>query len=694
MAKLLKILGIVVGALVGLFIVILVGIALTFDPNDYRSDIELAVEESTGRTLTLAGDLELQLFPRLRIALGQAELSNATGFGDAPFARIDGARLQVGILPLLIARRLEIDEALLSGLTLNLARDAQGRGNWEDLGGAAAVPDEDEAEDAADEAVEIEGSAELALSVQSIVVENADVNWDDATTGASWALANFNLDIADFSLDAAFPMSTSFSLSGSDIAIDLVADMQATLGLDDNTYLLEDLTVDLEGQGAAWPGGEGALALQFDALEANLDAETVDLTGLVLEFLDVTVNGDLAGRNLFSNLSLTGGVEIEEFDPAEIMDLFGIELETADPDVLGLVAASAELAYDSDQMMLEQMTLRLDQSTMTGSLGMQGETLRFDLTVDDINADRYLPPAEEAPQEEEGSLDEVDLPLDFLRSFDTNGRMAVGAFQFDGLSFADFALQVSAQDGRIRLSPSAALYSGTYEGTIGIDVQDDAALLTLDHTLASVDVAAFMRDYLDSEMFTGTVGLDMDVAATGANVGEIMRALDGDVSFALTDGAWQGVDVWHQLRRARATFEQVDAPAEPDGEPRTPFSRISASGVIEDAVLTNNDLTAAFDFMTVSGAGTVELLNDAMDFNVTATFNDNEMLQSDELMADLAGDSLPLTVTGSLAEPSVRPDFRALVRAEAQEAIDERVEEEREELRDRLQDRLRGIFDR
>ena len=68
MAKLLKILGIVVGALVGLFIVILVGIALTFDPNDYRSDIELAVEESTGRTLTLAGDLELQLFPRLRIA--------------------------------------------------------------------------------------------------------------------------------------------------------------------------------------------------------------------------------------------------------------------------------------------------------------------------------------------------------------------------------------------------------------------------------------------------------------------------------------------------------------------------------------------------------------------------------------------------------------------------------------------------
>ena len=87
--------------------------------------------------------------------------------------------------------------------------------------------------------------------------------------------------------------------------------------------------VDLDGSGAAWPGGEGSLALEFDALEANLDAETVDLRGLVLEFLDVTVNGNLAGRNLFSNLSLTGGIEIEDFDPADLMELFEVELETA-----------------------------------------------------------------------------------------------------------------------------------------------------------------------------------------------------------------------------------------------------------------------------------------------------------------------------------------------------------------------------
>jgi AsmA protein len=693
MAKLLKVLGIVVGALIGLFVIALIGVALLFDPNDYKPEISAAVEEATGRTLTLEGDLELNIFPRLRIALGEAELSDAAGFGTEPFVSIQGARLQVGLLPLILSQSLEIDEARLDGLILNLARDAQGQGNWESVGQAAAAEDADELIDD-DEAVEPGEGGQLAVAVQAIVIEDAEVNWTDATTGETWQLGDFNLEIEDFGPGVAFPMSTSFALSGAEIAINLAAEMQATADLNGNSYLLEELFVDIDGSGAAWPGGEGVLALQFAALEADLDAETVELSGLVLEFLDVVVSGDLSGTQLFSNLSLAGGVEIEDFDPQDLMELFDVQIETADPDTLERVGASAQLAYDSDRMLLEQMSLRLDDSTLTGSLGMLGETLSFDLAIDEFNADRYLPPAADEPQEAEGSLDEVDLPLEFLRGLDANGRFAIGSLQFDGLTFSDLALDVSADDGRIRLTPSAGLYGGTYAGAIGIDVQDDTALLTLQQELASVDVATLMLDYLELEMFTGTLSLDMDVAATGANVGEVMRALDGDVSFALSDGTWEGVDVWQQMRRARATFEQEDAPPAPDGEPRTPFSSISASGVIEDAVLTNDDLTASFDFMTIAGAGVVELLNDSMNLDVTATFNDNELLQSDPLMADLVGDSLPLTVTGSLAAPTVRPDFNAMVRAEVEEAVDEAIEEEREELEERLQDRLRGIFDR
>src|SRR5690606_42085938 len=93
MGRLLKLIGIVIGALVVLVIVIAVGVALFFDPNDYKDQMTAAVANATGRELTLEGDLELSLFPSLSIAVGPARLGNAEGFGDQPFARSEERRV-------------------------------------------------------------------------------------------------------------------------------------------------------------------------------------------------------------------------------------------------------------------------------------------------------------------------------------------------------------------------------------------------------------------------------------------------------------------------------------------------------------------------------------------------------------------------------------------------------------------------
>ena len=104
MGRPLKILGIILGAVVALFVLVGVAVSLLFDPNDYKDQIAAAVEERTGRTLTLEGDLELSVFPWLKIGVGPAALSNAPGFGDASFARIEGAALSLQVLPLLTGK--------------------------------------------------------------------------------------------------------------------------------------------------------------------------------------------------------------------------------------------------------------------------------------------------------------------------------------------------------------------------------------------------------------------------------------------------------------------------------------------------------------------------------------------------------------------------------------------------------------
>src|SRR5262245_39622833 len=231
MSRLLKFLGIAIGVVVLLFAVAAVGVSVLFDPNDYKADITAAVQNATGRQLTLDGDLELAVFPTIRIAVGAASISNAPGFGDEPMARIGGASLSLRLLPLL-SKRVEISEARLEGLTLNLARDRAGRNNWQDLAGSSA-PAADAPAPSSDG-----GGAALDLGVGAIEIADANIVWNDASTGSRWELTDFGLRAEDFGPGRRFPLSMDFSLAGADVAVKVASEMQATLAIATGEYRL------------------------------------------------------------------------------------------------------------------------------------------------------------------------------------------------------------------------------------------------------------------------------------------------------------------------------------------------------------------------------------------------------------------------------------------------------------------------
>lgn len=695
MGRVLKIVGILVGVIVVLFIGVVVYVTAFVDPNDYKQQIAEAVDEATGRQLTLEGDLEFTVFPSLRIAIGPAELSNAEGFGDEPFARIGGAELEVGLLPLL-SERLEIYRAQLTGLELNLARDNQGRNNWQDMGnGAAQTPTSADPDFDADAGP----GGDLALGIGSVEIADARVTWNDAQTGEDWVLDDFALQASNLGEGTSFPLEIAFVLSGDIVSVNVDSQMNATLNVASNSYSLDELEVSIDGSGSAWPGGEGSIELAFDRFVADLGAETLSLQGLQLSALGLDVAGTLEGRNLLGDLELEGAVTFAEFDPRDLMDVFDVVIETADPDVLGSASAQAQFAYSPRQVSLSDMRLALDDSTLDGRVAVTGQRFEFDIDVDDINIDRYLPPAaEDASAEDEGSVDEVDLPIQPLRNFSSRGNLSFGSAKFLNLTFTNASFDLRADDGSLLITPNADFYGGSIAGSLGIDVVgDNAARLTLVQEIQGFDIAPFARDFLDSEQLSGTGTLSLDVAATGSNVGEINRDLDGDVSFAFSDGALEGFDIWYELRRLSAVTSGDSAPERPQGPPRTPFSSIAASGLVEDGLLTNRDLTATLQYLSLSGAGTVNLLTDEMNFDLTAQFPDSSGFVDAPELENFADAQLPLAVTGTLAAPSIRPDFGALVRAQAeeavQEAVEERVEEETEELRDRVRDRLRGLLD-
>ncbi len=112
--------------------VIAVYIAATFDPNRYKPHIEQAVKDQLGRTIRLEGDIKLSLFPGLGVTLGKVWLSERTS--DQEFAGVEEIRIALKLRPLL-SRQIVIDTVEIRNLRANVVRAKDGKINIDDLTG-------------------------------------------------------------------------------------------------------------------------------------------------------------------------------------------------------------------------------------------------------------------------------------------------------------------------------------------------------------------------------------------------------------------------------------------------------------------------------------------------------------------------------------------------------------------------------
>ena len=185
----------IVTTLLALVLVVLIAAVLVatlyFDPNDFKDELSKTVQKHTGRTLTISGDIELSLFPWLGVDVGRLDLGNAPGFAEPVFASTDRVQIRVKLLPLL-KKQLQMDTVTLHGLNLKLARDEQGRGNWQDLAqgrpeeGQPAAPPETQPEAS-------EGLPLASLAIGGLDVQQAHIEWQDAQAGQRYLLESVTL---------------------------------------------------------------------------------------------------------------------------------------------------------------------------------------------------------------------------------------------------------------------------------------------------------------------------------------------------------------------------------------------------------------------------------------------------------------------------------------------------------------------
>jgi AsmA protein len=695
MSKPLKYLSFAIG---GTLLVVLaaVGVFLaTFDPNAYKARIVTAVHDATGRTLEIPGALEVELFPWLALRTGEVRLGNAPGFGAAPFAELTALSASVRLLPLL-GGSIEVGAVRIEGLEVALVRRADGTSNWSDLAGRGSGGEAGS------------GGGATPLSIGAIEVRGAHLTLDDAQASRKLDVSELELATGELRAGAGTPFQGGARIAVSEPEVTATLTLSGTLAGDAPVPTLTDLKLTLDAQGASLPEpvsgatlaiarlalGDTVVAEQVDAAAAGatLAAARVEhgasttVSGLTLGYLGVMLSGELA----LADDTLTAKLASEPFAPRAVLEAAEVAVPTTkDPKALTSAKLAFELVKRGDALALERFTATLDQTKLEGRIAfdsLERKALRFDLALDALDLDRYLPPpAPAAAPEQDGGLAAVAVPAEAIRGLDVAGTLRAGKLTMAGLAVSALRVSVQAKDDRLEVAPfSLQLYGGKASGKASLDARGATPAAKVAAELSDVAVGDLMAAALDEVYAKGDASLTLDLAGKGATLGTIQGDLDGALRFEVRDGTLEGFNVWKQVRLAWAKYQKRQTPAasEPD---RTEFSTLRGAATIADGVATLQDVKAAIRFAEVTAVGTADLGAAALDVTATARINEAPVFGPDEDLSDLKGVALPIDIDGPFASPRFGIDFGKVAASLLKAAPKQKAEEA-------LKKKLKGIF--
>ncbi|MCH6572566.1 MAG: AsmA family protein [Proteobacteria bacterium] len=670
MVKLIKILAGAIGAFIVLLVLVALSLPLLFDEDDLKQAIGEAVLEETGRELTIAGDLDFSVFPWLAVEVSNIRLGNAKGFSAEPFAEIGQASLGVRLLPLL-KKKIEVGRVTLDDFVLNLSVRADGRNNWQDL-----LETEDTATESADAgAIGFDGRG-----IAGLAIRNALIDYQDESTGAHYTLSEFSLEAGAIGGNRPVPVDMAMRLD--DVLAGRSAQVEASTVIDanlaKNQFNFADLFVQVEIAAPDLPGGSQRMSLKVPKIRSDLDAQTLSANSFELSMMGLQLSGALAATGIIDETGYSGQLRISDFSPRELFTQLRMDIpETADPDALTRARAELKFRGNSRSLTLSEIDMRLDQSQLSGELSVRNfdrPAIDFELSLDQIEVDRYLEPVSETtPQGLPLGETNIELPVDMLEGLDIEGQFTIGSVLSAGMTFTDMVAGVTVKNKRLRLYPVSALfYGGTYSGDIRLDGSADLPVLSINEKIEGIQFAEMAADLFAGAPLSGTADGHARLSGEGRTSGQVSRRLAGDIGLAINDGAWEGTNIWYEIRKALAIFKR-QAPPAPPAENRTVFSRMQATATVSEGVMTTNDLVAELPFLTLSGGGTIDLASSEIDLKLVAIVRNDPELLGDGLAKDIAGERIPLKITGTLNDPGVQPDFVDLLKEKAKEKLLEKL---------------------
>jgi AsmA protein len=674
------------GLILSLFIlvaIVAIGILVTvISPNKFKPMIVEQVFKHTGRQLVIDGDVSWTFFPAVGLKVGHMVLNNPAGFKEKIFAEIDQATVGVKLLPLLHSK-IESTGAALQGLKLNLIKNADGKTNWQDLQvPSAPVSDattmtvtskttvvsttkKDASPDAPEVVTKEESSSQkvdFSLDIPRLDVSDSQVTWTDEKAKQAVVISHFEIHAKDISLSHSFAISTTFNFDAQNPTVtgDVSLDGNISLDLNKERYVVEGLKVsikthqnnkniatDFTGSLAADMPQQTISFKNFKSHITNIPGikDAVDVTGQVMVNLDQqTVTLTQFGAQV-ANLALSGKVNITGLNTV--------------PEAKGHLQAAP---FDLKKLLqtIGQDTPVLDVAKMV--------TADFDFTA---------------------SGTKTALPI---QAVTLQGKVKVEQLQAAKLKASNLNIQMRLQNGILEFVPvTASLYQGALVSQMKITLTSSTPQVSAQAKLTNVQAEPLLQD-LGSQgskiKLKGATNIDLQITTAGTNADVVLRNLNGTSSVSFQKGQLTGINIGNMIDSAYAFLKRQPAPS--GSEDVTNFGDLTATGVIRNGVITNNDLSVTGPRFDTKGQGIIDLVNQKIKYQLQITAKNIGQNHNDQDALNIYNYSIPVSITGDLSSPSIHLDTQAIAQEVAKQQIKQVQTKVQDKIRDQIKDKVSG----
>jgi len=675
--------GVVLAAIAAVAAVGLVIAVKSMNLDRIKELLTAQVQSATGRTLTIAGPLELRpsLVPSV-VAKG-VTLSNPPGSMRPEMVKIDSFEMEVALQPLL-KRQILVTRLILSSPDILIETDAKGPGNLDFSASAAAPKVEPKAEP--------EGAA-FSLDFIEVKIQNGKVAWHDRTSKKTETAAIQELTLRRDKTDPAL-LTVRLAAKALNHTIDLkgtVGGIAAALGgkpwpLNLNA-LVDGQNLHVEGSVAELAAFKGlnlkvstqgpelmdairAAGLNKPELPQSLGpfavAARLNDAGKQLQLTDVDVQ---AGKREVLLLSAKGAVKdltgammadlavnLESDNPASLSKMAGTDIP-----VKGPVQLAGQLRGGGKNWKMTGFKSVVGGSDLAGDLAVQlegrprvsGKVAAATLNVADFTG-QTTSPAQPAAQPakakgRDGRLfSDQPLPLAPLRALDADLVLQVGKLTVDDRQVTDLGLTLQLNNGRLAVkSFRFGLAGGVFEGDLQLDAAGKTPTLVL-----HVNARQFELGKLNSggPISGGKSDLKVDLKSSGGSVRALMAGATGETSLSVGEGRLQNKAMdW----AAGDLLVQVLGAINPlaKSEDSTQMTCAAVRFVIRDGVATTDKgLAMRTAKVDVVGSGTVDLRSEQLDLGIKPRPRGGVGLSLSSPLAGL------VRVNGTLAKPSMGID--------------------------------------